>query len=66
MEVQAMRREMEMRIVDWIKNNDVGEYWLLDLFRYLVSRGATGEDALMAMSLFVDQAIARKARREMV
>ena len=58
--------EMRRQIVDWVKSNDIGEYWLLDLFRHLTSQGATGDAALAAMSLFVDQTIARKARLKMV
>ena len=58
--------EMRRQIVDWVKSNDIGDYWLLDLFRHLTSQGATGDAALAAMSLFVDQVIARKGRRETV
>lgn len=58
--------DLRKQIVEWIRNNDMSEYWLLDLFRYLTSHGATGEDALTAMSLFLDQVIARRTRRDMV
>jgi len=54
--------ELRRQIVDWIKVNDIGEYWLLDLYRHLTSQGVSGEDALEAMSLYVDQTISRKTR----
>ena len=54
--------ELRKQIVEWIKQHDIGEYWLLDLYRHLTSQGVSGEDALEAMSLYVDQAISRKAR----
>jgi len=55
--------ELREQIVEWVKQHDIGEYWLLDLYRHLTSQGVNSEEALQAMSLFVDQAIARKARR---
>ena len=60
------KMEMNRQIVEWIRHHDMSEYWLLDLYRHLTTQGATSEDALTAMSLFVDRAIARKARRETV
>jgi hypothetical protein len=47
-------------IVEWISANSLGPYWLLDVFRHLINHGASADDALAAMSLFVDEAIALK------
>jgi hypothetical protein len=38
-------------------------FWALDVYHYLIGHGASHADALKAMNLFVDEAIAAKTHK---
>ena len=50
-------------IVGWVRDNNVDQYWVMDLFRHLTRSGVDGDDALTAMCLFVEEAIAMKSKK---
>jgi hypothetical protein len=51
-------------IVEWIKTNGCTGLWLLDAYHYLLGHGVSSADAVKALELFVDEAIALKAERK--
>jgi hypothetical protein len=51
-------------IIEWVRVNKVDQYWVMDLFRHLTRSGVDGEDALTAMCLFMDEAIAIKKSKQ--
>jgi hypothetical protein len=55
--------DLRKLIIERIKTHGCGGCWLLDVFRHLIDHGAAPDDAINALSLFVDEAIAMKARR---
>ena len=56
--------DLRKLIVEWVRENDVDEYWVMDLFRHLTRSGVDGDDAITAMCLFVDEAIAMKKSKK--
>ena len=51
-------------IIERVKRrSDLGVPWVLDVYCYLVQRGTSPDRAAKAMSDFVDDLIATKARR---
>ncbi|MGY3615634.1 hypothetical protein [Bradyrhizobium sp. USDA 10063] len=52
-------------IVEWSRSNtSTGNgRWLLDVYHHLLAEGASPEDAIKAISSFVDEIIATKARQ---
>jgi hypothetical protein len=57
-----MMDDLRRLIVDWIKANGMKRHWLLNVFQYLISHGASPEDAIRALNDFVDEAIVMKKR----
>jgi len=52
-------------IVERIKSNGCGPFWLLDVYHHLVcSEGVPPDDASKAMSSFVDEIIGLKEKRK--
>ena len=54
--------ELRNLIIDWIRANDCRGNWLVHLYSHLMGRGASPDDAIEAMELFVDESIAKKAQ----
>jgi len=47
-------------IIERVKTNSGTCFWLLDVYNHLIDHGASPDDAIKAMSLFVDEIIAMK------
>ena len=47
-------------IIERVKTNSGTCFWLLDVYNYLIAHGASPDDAIKAMSLFVDEIITMK------
>jgi hypothetical protein len=47
-------------IIERVKTNNGTSFWLLDVYNYLIDHGASPDDAIKAMSLFVDEIITMK------
>jgi hypothetical protein len=47
-------------IVERIKARGSSSFWILDAYYHLISSGIAPDDAIKAMSLFVDEVIERK------
>ena len=50
-------------IIERVKTNNGASFWLLDVYYHLIAHGASPDDAIKAMSLFVDEIIAMKLAR---
>jgi len=51
--------ELRKQIIEWIREHG-GTGWVLGTYCYLIAHGASPDDAINAVSLFVDEIIARK------
>lgn len=54
---------MDLRklIAERIKAKGASPFWLTDVYLHLLDQGAPPDDAIKALSLFVDEVIAKKA-----
>ena len=54
---------MDLRklIIERIRSKGVGTSWVIDVYHHLIEHGASPDDAIEAMSLFVDECTSPRA-----
>jgi hypothetical protein len=55
--------ELRGMIIKWIRANSASGHWLLHVYYHLIGHGASPDDAIKALELFVDDAVAMKERQ---